>query len=82
MGSAHPVIEGGELQFCELKKIVLEVQRKVLRRCKRIWGAECYLVEGALLQECLDLDRDSPTLLKKKKKKQYQELCCYEKLTC
>lgn len=68
MGSAHPVIEGGELQFCELKKIVLEVQRKVLRRCKRIWGAECYLVEGALLQECLDLDRDSPTLLKKKKK--------------
>lgn len=65
MGSAYPVTGEGKLQFYELKKKVLEVKRKMLHRRKRILGAECYLVEGALLQECLDLDRNNPTLSKK-----------------
>jgi len=64
MGSARTLVGGGELQFCELKKIIPEIKRKVLHRCKRIVLGKCYLVAAALLQQCLDLDRNIPTLLK------------------
>lgn len=51
--------------------------KNVLHRHKRIALGECYLVEGAFLQECLDLVRNVPTLLKKK---YHHELWYYEKL--
>lgn len=65
MGSAHPLVRGGELQCYELKKLLLEMKWEVFHRCKRILLGECYMVGGALLQDCLDLVRNVSTLLKK-----------------
>lgn len=69
MGSAHSLVQGGELQFYELKKYDTENGKESVTRRKIIVLVECYLTVGAFLQECIDLDQKNPKFSKKKKKK-------------